>query len=112
MGRVDEGLVERARIVGARLKSGLEELAEKFPALANVRGEGLFIGFDLIHPGTASPWSSSECQRLFQACLRRGLMTMAYAPRVRINPPLVTTEAQVDEGLGILHEACAEVMSG
>jgi 4-aminobutyrate aminotransferase / (S)-3-amino-2-methylpropionate transaminase / 5-aminovalerate transaminase len=108
----DEGLVTRARNVGAALKSGLSTLAERFPSIANVRGEGLFIGFDLIHPDTGTLWSSSECQRLFQACLRRGLMTMAYAPRVRVNPPLVTTQAQVDEGLGILQDACAEVMSG
>lgn len=109
---VDEGLVAHARVAGARLKSGLENLAEKYPAIANVRGEGLFIGFDLIHPDTATPWSAGECQRLFQACLHRGLMTMAYAPRVRINPPLVTTQAQIDEGLAILREACAEVMLG
>jgi 4-aminobutyrate aminotransferase / (S)-3-amino-2-methylpropionate transaminase / 5-aminovalerate transaminase len=107
----DEGLVSNARARGATLKSGLQRLAERFPCVTGVRGEGLFIGFDLVHPETNAPFSASECQRLFQAMLRRGLVTMAYAPRVRINPPLVTSEAQVDEGLAIMHEAFAEVMS-
>jgi 4-aminobutyrate aminotransferase / (S)-3-amino-2-methylpropionate transaminase / 5-aminovalerate transaminase len=107
----DEGLVANARARGAALKSGLLQLAERFRCVTGVRGAGLFVGFDLTHPETMTPWSASECQRLFQALLRRGLMTMAYAPRVRINPPLVTTESQVDEGLAIMHEALVEVTS-
>jgi 4-aminobutyrate aminotransferase / (S)-3-amino-2-methylpropionate transaminase / 5-aminovalerate transaminase len=108
----DEGLVERAKTVGSALKSGLEALSDRFACVTSVRGEGLFVGFDLVDPRTGLPWSASQCQQLFQALLRRGLMTMAYAPRVRVNPPLVTTEAQVDEGLAIMHEALAEVTSG
>ena len=34
---------------------------------------------------------------------------MAYAPRVRINPPLVINEGEVDEALGFLGEALDEV---
>jgi 4-aminobutyrate aminotransferase-like enzyme len=107
----DESLVSRASVAGRALKQGLTHLAERYPCIAAVRGEGLFIGFDLVDPKTTLPWSASECQRLFQALLRRGLMTMAYAPRVRINPPLVITDAQVEEGLAILQEGVAEVMS-
>ena len=47
------------------------------------------------------------CERIFHECLRRGLLTMAYAPRVRINPPLVITEAEAKEGVDILEEAMA-----
>jgi 4-aminobutyrate aminotransferase len=77
--------------------------------MANVRGEGLFLGFDLVQPGTREPWTSAECRKLFDATLRRGLVTMAYAPRVRINPPLVLTEAEADEALGLLDESLTEV---
>ena len=44
---------------------------------------------------------------VFQECLQRGLLTMAYAPRVRINPPLVITEAEALEGVAILDEVFA-----
>ena len=105
----DEGLVTRAAGVGSRLKVGLSSLAERHPSMANVRGEGLFLGFDLIKPGSREPWSSGECRRLFDATLRRGLVTMAYAPRVRINPPLILTEAEADEALSVLDESLTEV---
>ena len=105
----DEGLVERSRSVGTRLKTGLSALAERHPSVANVRGEGLFLGFDLVKPGTAEAWSSAECRQLFHATLRRGVVTMAYAPRVRINPPLILSEAEADESLAVLDESLSEV---
>jgi 4-aminobutyrate aminotransferase-like enzyme len=106
---VDEGLVERARSVGARLKTGLFAIAERHPSVVNVRGEGLFLGFDLVKPGTQESWSSAECRKLFHATLRRGVVTMAYAPRVRLNPPLILSEAEADESLAVLDESLSEV---
>jgi len=105
----DEGLVERANSLGSRLKLGLSSLAERHPSMTNVRGEGLFLGFDLVEPGSRAPWTSAQCRKLFDATLRRGLLTMAYAPRVRINPPLILTEAEADEALAVLDEALTEV---
>lgn len=108
---LEEGLVPRAEVAGGALKQGFQQLAEQYPFIQSVRGEGLLIGFDLVDPKTRKPWSAGDCQKLFQALLRRGLITMAYAPRVRINPPLVITDAQVEEGLAIFAEACAEISS-
>ncbi len=106
---VEEKLTEKSRTLGARFREGLVALAERHPCLANVRGEGLFLGFDLVSPEDGSPWSAPKCRSLFDALLRRGLISMAYAPRVRINPPLVITEEQVDESLAIMAEALDEV---
>jgi 4-aminobutyrate aminotransferase-like enzyme len=105
---VEEQLVERARNLGARFRRGLEVLAERFRCVANVRGEGLFLGFDLVSPDS-SPWTPERCRTLFDALLKRGLLTMAYAPRVRINPPLVITEDEIDESLATLTDALHEV---
>jgi 4-aminobutyrate aminotransferase-like enzyme len=106
---VDELLPERARTLGERFRRGLVRLSERYPFVRNVRGEGLFLGFDLISPRDATPWTQAACRRLFDALLARGLVTMAYAPRVRINPPLVITAEQVDEALALFDEALAEV---
>jgi 4-aminobutyrate aminotransferase-like enzyme len=105
----EEGLAERARIVGTRLKAGLTTLAERHASVTNVRGEGLLLGFDLVDPETKEPWSSAACRALFDATLRRGMISMAYAPRVRVNPPLVFTESEADEAVAILDEALGEV---
>jgi 4-aminobutyrate aminotransferase-like enzyme len=96
--------------VGGVLRRGLEELASKHPCVAHVRGAGLFAGFDLVepsHPNTL--WTSQKCQTLFRALLRRGLVSMAYAPRVRINPPLIFSEREAHEAVGILDAGLTEV---
>ncbi len=95
---VDERLDQHAAQVGEVLLAALQRLAGKHARLSGVRGQGLLLGFDLAldRPG---------CERLFHECLRRGLIVMAYTPRVRINPPLVISEAQALEGVAILDEA-------
>jgi 4-aminobutyrate aminotransferase-like enzyme len=105
----DEHLAERAKRLGDLLRDGIAKLAERHPAVRHVRGEGLFIGFDLCEPGSNESWSAARCRKLFDALLHRGVISMAYAPRVRINPPLVITEAEIDEALGALDEALTEV---
>ncbi len=105
----DEGLVGRARDVGARLLGGLRRLEAKHASVRHVRGEGLLLGFDLVEPKTGAAWATDRCRALFDAALRRGLITMAYAPRVRINPPLVLRDDEADEAIDILDAALAEV---
>jgi 4-aminobutyrate aminotransferase-like enzyme len=106
---VDERLPENARALGERFRRGLEVLADRYAFVRNVRGEGLFLGFDLLSPRDSTPWTHAACRKLFDALLRRGMVTMAYAPRVRINPPLVITAEQVDESLAVFDEAFSEV---
>lgn len=104
----DQNLPERARGVGKVLRHGLQQLSERYRSVVNVRGEGLMLGFDLVQQD-AEPWPSPRCLELFQALLRRGMLTMAYAPRVRVNPPLIFTHQQAHEAIEILDAGLAEV---
>ena len=72
-----------------------------------MRGQGLLCAIDLVDPKTRAPLAKADCVELFRGCLERGLLTMAYSPRVRINPPLVISEAEVREGVDILEDAMA-----
>ncbi len=104
----EDDLTENARLVGAHLRDGLRALSARRPEVAHVRGEGLFIGFDLVDESGA-PWTRGSCQALFQAMLRRGFITMAYAPRVRVNPPLIFTLDEADEALDALDHSLEEI---
>lgn len=103
---LQDRLSEHAASVGSHLKRGLAVLAERHGCIQNVRGRGLLLGFDLLENGAL--WPKEKCVALFRACLKRGLLTMAYTPRVRINPPLVLTHEQADEGLATLDCALRE----
>jgi 4-aminobutyrate aminotransferase/(S)-3-amino-2-methylpropionate transaminase len=109
---IDEKLPEKAALVGSFLFQGLRKLAEKYPFVDGVRGRGLMLGFDLVRDKkTRQPLSKGACEIIFHAALRRGLISMSYTSRVRINPPLVITMAQASEAIGLLDEAFAEAQS-
>ncbi len=44
------------------------------------------------------------CARIYQECIRRGLLTMAYAPRVRLQPALTLDAATAHNGLAVMRE--------
>jgi 4-aminobutyrate aminotransferase/(S)-3-amino-2-methylpropionate transaminase len=102
---VQERLVEHTARVGALMLDGLRALQDKYEFLGDVRGAGLLLGLDLVKDRqTKEPLASQVTERIFHEALRRGLLLMAYFPRVRINPPLIITEEQAQEGIDILDE--------
>ena len=107
---VDDDLIGNAARVGERLLARLSELAGRHPVVGDVRGRGLLIGVDLVADReTRQPLSKAACERLFRECQRRGLLTMAYSPRVRINPPLCIDEETALAACDILDEALSVV---
>jgi 4-aminobutyrate aminotransferase / (S)-3-amino-2-methylpropionate transaminase / 5-aminovalerate transaminase len=104
---VEERLAENAARVGETMLGALKRL-EKYEFVGEVRGKGLLAAVELVESRqTKQPLAKSTCEWIFKQCLERGLLTMAYAPRVRINPPLVITEEQALEGVAILDEVFA-----
>ncbi|HBL18967.1 MAG TPA: aspartate aminotransferase family protein [Elusimicrobia bacterium] len=106
----EEGLVENSRVIGERILARLRKMQERFPFMGDVRGRGLLIGVEMIKdPKTKERLGPVSCRRIFDEGLRRGLITMAYSPVIRINPPLNITAEQADRGLDILEETFAAV---
>jgi acetylornithine/N-succinyldiaminopimelate aminotransferase len=88
----DPGLLASVRALGERLTAGLAEL----PAIAAVRGRGLMVGVDL-HEGVSAP---ALAQR---ALLEQRLVLNATGPAtIRFEPPLIVTEAEIDEAVSRL----------
>ncbi len=91
----EDSLVENAAREGARLLSGLQDLAERLPMVTNPRGRGCLLAFDLPDTETRNAvrtelWSE-------------GLATLACGPRsIRLRPPLIIGEAEVRGALEIL----------
>jgi acetylornithine/N-succinyldiaminopimelate aminotransferase len=91
----DPGLLARVGELGARLAAGLERL----PHVHSVRGRGLMLACDIDLP-------APEVVR--RALLEQRLVVNATGPAtVRLLPPLILTEAEVDEGLERLGAALA-----
>ena len=106
----NERLIESAHRIGAILLGRLLQLKEKYEFVGDVRGRGLLLGMDLVRDNvTRRELSRQVTEIIFKESLRRGLLIMGYFPRVRINPPLVISEAQAETGAEILDEVFAYV---
>ena len=101
----EEGLVENSRRVGAHFLKIMADWSERYPFVGDVRGAGLFIGLDLVRDKeTKEPLAKKTCRRIFDECLQRGLLTMTYTPRVRLQPAMTIDEGTVDAAAAILAE--------
>lgn len=108
---MEESLVENSRDVGEHLLDGLRGLQEKYPFIGDVRGRGLLIGVELVKDRkTKEPLEKAVTRQIFLETLRRGLVCMNYKANFRINPPLVLSRDEADEGLAILDEVFAHVV--
>ena len=107
---LEEALVANAARVGAVMLERLRALQEDHRVIGDVRGRGLLIGVELVADRTTKvPLDKAITFALFQECLKRGLITMAYNHVIRINPPLVITEAEALQGIEILAEALSAI---
>ena len=103
---LSEKLVENSARVGAVLRDGLQALGKRHRSIANVRGKGLLIGFDLVSDQeTKALLPKEKCIDFFKGCLAEGLIAMSYTPRVRIHPPLILTIDQANSALAIMGAA-------
>ena len=107
---VEEKIPDHVAEVGDVMLEALRPLVDRYSFVGEVRGKGLMIAIELVKDKkTREPLDKKACEWVFQRCLHRGLLTMTYAPRVRINPPLVLTRDQALEGVAILDEVFAEL---
>ena len=98
----EDRLVENAARVGAYLLHRREEMAEALPFMTNVRGRGLMCAFDLPTPAFRDA--------VQQRSLEEGVLVLSCGKRsIRFRPPLIITEAEVDEGLCRLRRALEHV---
>jgi acetylornithine/succinyldiaminopimelate/putrescine aminotransferase len=98
-----EGLLEHVRTLGTHFEAGLRRLVARYPAARELRGEGLMWGLEL----------DRDAAPVVQAALGRGLLINRTAERViRMLPPYVITERDVDEGLRLIDESLTEVLGG
>ena len=85
---VEEGMIENAARQGERLKAALQAIGS--PAVNEVRGRGLMVAVEL-HPDAGG--ARARCERL----QRLGLLCKeTHDHTIRIAPPLIVTDAEVD----------------
>lgn len=102
---LSEKLPDQARIKGERLVQVLRSFQDKVGGIKEVRGKGLLIGLELE--------SADLTRRFVEHCRQAGLIlgwTLHSDTVVRLAPPLIITEGEMDCGLNIMGAALLQAM--
>ena len=110
-----EGLVENARIMGKYLHRQLKKAFRDSPHVGEVRGCGLLAGIQLIADREKKAFFDVERKipmRIQQAAYKRGLLcrNLPSVTTIALAPPLIVSEADIDEIVGLLKDAFDDVL--
>ncbi|MFE9293699.1 4-aminobutyrate--2-oxoglutarate transaminase [Streptomyces niveus] len=103
-------LVSKARRIEEIMKPRLEEMAEKFHVIGDVRGRGAMLALELVKDRDTKEPNPEATAALAKACHMEGLLVLTtgtYSNVLRFLPPLVIGEDLLTEGLDILEQALA-----
>ncbi len=106
-----EDIPARSERLGWRLREGLELLKEKHPLIGDVRGKGLMQGVELVEDRKTKAPAPKRANALMEATKRRGLLLGKgglYGNTMRIAPPMLVSEDEVDHCLKVLDESLTE----
>ena len=110
----DEGLVERAeRDRRDDPRHGCSAWQERFTQIGDVRGLGAMLAIELVRrPGDEGAGARSSRRAVAEEAAERGLLLLKagiYSNCIRVLCPLVITDAELDEALGVWEEALEAV---
>ncbi len=94
-----ENLVENAAKMGDYTLKELRKLQEEYEFIGDVRGQGLFIGIEIVKDKKKTP-DSELAKKLKQGLQEKGVLTSItgnYACVVRLTPPLTIKQSHVDQ---------------
>ena len=106
----DEKLVENAEKMGRYLKEQLGVLQKNYPAVGDIRGLGLMVGVEFVEPDGKTPAKIIR-DRLIAAAFEKGLLLLgAGVSSIRLAPPLIVKEKEIDTALGIIEDCLKELV--
>ncbi len=107
---VEGGLMANAVLMGERLLTGACKLMAKHRRIGDVRGRGLMVGMELVKDRETREPAPALVQELVQRSFRQGLLLLgAGKSALRLAPPLIVDETDIDTALGMIDACLGEI---
>ena len=107
-----DGLVARSQAIGELLLGRLRELQRSYDVIGDVRGRGAMVAIELVRGGGDKTPAPELAGKLMTACHQDGLVLLkagSYDNVIRIMPPLVISDALLEDGLSVIEKAFASL---
>jgi 4-aminobutyrate aminotransferase/(S)-3-amino-2-methylpropionate transaminase len=110
----EEQLVERAAAIGETMRARMQDWQERFEQIGDVRGLGAMLALELVHDRASKDPAPELVAAVCEHAFQNGLLLLSagiYSNVVRVLVPLVITDAELDEALGVWEEALEHVLA-
>ena len=110
----DESLVERAGQIGETIRSRMQAWQQRWDAIGDVRGLGAMLVIELVHDRDSKDPAPELALAVVEAASERGLLLLKsgiYSNCIRVLVPLVISESELGEALGVWEDALGSVLS-
>ncbi|CAG9294930.1 aspartate aminotransferase family protein [Celerinatantimonas diazotrophica] len=108
----DENLQEHSLTVGRKLLTELQTLMDKHECVGDVRGAGLFIGFELVKDRASKEADQQLALDVIERLREKHVLTSVAGPYgnvLKLRPPLAFQEQDIDWLVGALDESLTEL---
>ncbi len=105
-----EGMVERARRLGAKVETRFAELASRYSRIGDARGLGAMRALEFVKDRVTKEPDKEFTQRVIQNAYKSGLLLLSAGTAgniIRTLMPFVITDDQLDEGMALLERVIA-----
>lgn len=106
-----DDITARAAKHGEILETRLNNLQLKHPCIGDVRGAGLYRMLDIVSDPESRKADPALAERIRREALVEGLVMIAVKNYMRICPPLIVTEAEIDDIVGRLDRAISRAIA-
>jgi 4-aminobutyrate aminotransferase/(S)-3-amino-2-methylpropionate transaminase len=104
----EEGLVERAAVIGEAIRARMSSWQERYDAVGDVRGVGAMLAIELVQDRDTKEPAPELATAVVEAAAQRGLLLLKagiYSNVIRVLVPLTISDAEVDEALDVWEDS-------
>jgi 4-aminobutyrate aminotransferase-like enzyme len=108
-----ENLLGNASEQGAYLLDGMKRLQEKYPAIGDVRGRGLFLGIEIVRDRATKEHAGEPASRISNRAKELGVLMGTDGPHdnvIKLRPPMIFQREHADLLIQILDRSMADVL--
>lgn len=108
-----ENLLSKCKQLSDLIMDRLTKAQMKYELIGDVRGVGLAIGIELVEDRRTKEPAVEETQKITQSALEKGVILgiskfAGMGNVIKIKPPLVITESEINKALDVLEECISE----